>query len=125
VGRRWLTLARGQETEAGIVDRTTFGIFLDVTGTRQVENGHELLAGEMNHRVTNLLAIAGGLTELTSCTAMVIHELAPNSVKHGALSSATGMLVISGKLDEDHFQLTWAETAVPRSLRRRPIAASV
>ena len=82
MGRRWLTLARGQETEAGIVDRTTFGIFLDLTGTRQVENGHELLAGEMNHRVTNLLAIAGGLTELTSRTAMVIHELAPNSVKH-------------------------------------------
>ena len=40
-----------------------FGIFLDVTGRKQAEEGHELLAGEMSHRVKNLLAIAAGLTD--------------------------------------------------------------
>jgi two-component sensor histidine kinase len=43
-----------------------FGIFLDVTGRKQAEEGHELLAGEMSHRVKNLLAIASSLTAITS-----------------------------------------------------------
>ena len=43
-----------------------YGVFLDVTGRKQAEEGHELLAGEMSHRVKNLLAIASALTEFTS-----------------------------------------------------------
>lgn len=62
---RWVS-ARGQGQDVGIVGRTMFGIFLDVTGRKQAEEGHELLAGEMSHRVKNLLAIAAGLTEITS-----------------------------------------------------------
>jgi hypothetical protein len=61
---RWIT-ARGQGEDVGIVGRTMFGIFLDVTGHTQAEEGHELLAGEISHRVKNLLAIAMGLTEIT------------------------------------------------------------
>ena len=185
---RWIS-ARGQGADAGIVDRTMFGIFLDVTGRKQAEEGHELLAGEMSHRVKNLLAVAGSLTQLTSRTAhtiedmtkeltqrlsalgrahdlvrpipgeqgkaallgdlitvllapydetaafsgrirvavprmgvgertasalaMVMHELATNSVKHGALSADTGMLDVAGKLDGDSLELTWAETGGP------------
>lgn len=185
---RWIS-ARGQGADAGIVDRRMFGIFLDVTGRKQAEEGHELLAGEMSHRVKNLLAVAGSLAQLTSRTAsttqdmtieltqrlsalgrahdlvrpipgeqgkaallgdlisvllapydetaafsgrirvavprmgvgeraastlaMIVHELATNSVKHGALSSADGMLDVSGKLDDDTLQLVWAETGGP------------
>jgi two-component sensor histidine kinase len=185
---RWIS-ARGQGADAGIVDRTMFGIFLDVTGRKQAEEGHELLAGEMSHRVKNLLAVAGGLTQLTSRTAhtiedmtreltqrlsalgrahdlvrpipgeqgkaallgdlitvllapydetaafsgrirvavprmgvgertasalaMVMHELATNSVKYGALSVATGMLDVAGKLEADCIELSWAETGGP------------
>jgi hypothetical protein len=46
-----------------------FGIFIDVTGRKQAEEGNELLAGEMSHRVKNLLAIASGLTAITSRSA--------------------------------------------------------
>jgi two-component sensor histidine kinase len=185
---RWIS-ARGQGADAGILDGMMFGIFLDVTGRKQAEEGHELLAGEMSHRVKNLLAIAASLTQLTSRTAhtitdmtaeltqrlsalgrahdlvrpipgeqgkaallgdlitvllapydetaafsgrirvavprmgvgertastlaMVLHELATNSVKHGALSSESGMLDISAKLDDDCVQLIWAETGGP------------
>jgi two-component sensor histidine kinase len=185
---RWIS-ARGQGADAGMVDRMMFGIFLDVTGRKQAEEGHELLAGEMSHRVKNLLTVAGSLTQLTSRTAhtitdmtkeltqrlsalgrahdlvrpipgaqgkaallgdlitvllapydetaafssrirvavprmgvgertastlaMVLHELATNSVKHGALSSESGMLDISGKLDDDCLHLVWAETGGP------------
>jgi two-component sensor histidine kinase len=62
---RWIS-ARGQGEDAGMVGRTMYGIFLDVTGRKQAEEGHELLAGEMSHRVKNLLAIAAGLTTITS-----------------------------------------------------------
>lgn len=185
---RWIS-ARGQGADAGIVDRVMFGIFLDVTGRKQAEEGSELLAGEMSHRVKNLLAIATGLTQLTArsaktvedmageltqrltslgrahdlvrplpgeqgkaallgdllsillapydetaafsgrirvavarmgvgertatALAMVIHELATNSVKYGALSRASGFLDVSSKIDADHICLIWAETGGP------------
>ncbi len=185
---RWIS-ARGQGADAGIVDRVMFGIFLDVTGRKQAEEGHELLAGEMSHRVKNLLAVASGLTEITSRSAvtvpgmaqeliqrltalgrahdlvrplpggqgraallgdllsvllrpyddpcafsgrirvavprmgvgestattlaMVVHELATNSVKHGALSVRAGTLDISSTADESSLCLVWAETGGP------------
>jgi two-component sensor histidine kinase len=46
-----------------------FGIFLDVTGRKQAQEGSELLAGELSHRVKNLLSIAAGLTHLTGSLA--------------------------------------------------------
>lgn len=171
------------------MDRAKFGIFLDVTGRKQAQEGSELLAGEMSHRVKNLLAIAASLTHLTgrsaksveqmtgdltqrlsalgrahdlvrplsseqgtaallgdllsillapydetaafsgrirvavprmgvgertaTAMAMVIHELATNSVKYGALSYETGFLHLSSKLDGDHICLIWAETGGP------------
>ena len=71
-----------QGDDVGIVGRIMFGIFLDVTGRKQAEEGHELLAGEMSHRVKNLLAIAAGLTEITS------RSTATTATWHG--SSRTG-----------------------------------
>src|SRR5215217_1703142 len=72
---RWVS-ARGQGADAGIVDRVMFGIFLDVTGRKQAEEGHELLAGEMSHRVKNLLAIATGLTHMTSRSTSTTEDMA-------------------------------------------------
>ena len=185
---RWIS-ARGRGADAGIVDHVMFGIFLDVTGRKQAEEGSELLAGEMSHRVKNLLSIAAGLTHLTSrsassveqmtgelterltalgrahdvvrplpgdqgkaallgdllslllapydetaafsgrirvavprmgigeqtasALAMVIHELATNSVKYGALSCAEGSLDVSSRTDGERILLIWAETGGP------------
>ena len=185
---RWIS-ARGQGADAGIVDHTMFGIFLDVTGRKQAEEGHELLAGEMSHRVKNLLAVATGLTQITSRSAktikdmssdligrltalgrahdlvrplpgqqgkaallgdvfavllapyddtgafagrirvamprmgvgekaaqtlaLIIHELATNSLKHGALSVDTGTLDVSSATDERDLFVVWAETGGP------------
>ncbi len=185
---RWIS-ARGQGADADIVGRVMFGIFLDVTGRKQAEEGHELLAGEMSHRVKNLLAIATGLTHITSRSAtsmeemaqdltqrltalgrahdlvrplpgaegraallgdllsvllapyddpaafsgrirvavprmgvgertattlaMVVHELATNSVKHGALSAETGALDVSSTGDDEDLMIVWAETGGP------------
>lgn len=185
---RWVS-ARGQGADVGIVDGVMFGIFLDVTGRKQAEEGSELLAGEMSHRVKNLLSIATGLTQLTgrsassveqmtgelterltalgrahdvvrplpgeqgkaallgdllsvllapydetaafsgrirvsvprmgigertaSTLAMLIHELATNSVKYGALSCAAGFLDISSRAEGDRIDLIWAESGGP------------
>ncbi len=72
---RWIS-ARGQGDDAGIVGRIMFGIFLDVTGRKQAEEANELLAGEMSHRVKNLLAIASGLTAITSRSAETTTDMA-------------------------------------------------
>ncbi|MGK6355804.1 sensor histidine kinase [Sphingomonas sp. DT-207] len=72
---RWIA-ARGQGDDAGIQGRTMFGIFLDVTGRKQAEEGHELLAGEMSHRVKNLLAIATALTAISSRSASTTEQMA-------------------------------------------------
>jgi two-component sensor histidine kinase len=185
---RWIS-ARGQGNDAGIVGRIMYGIFIDVTGRKQAEEGHELLAGEMSHRVKNLLAIASGLTAITSRStkttedmakqltqrlaalgrahdlvrplpggsgeaallgdlltvllapyddmgafsgrvrvsvprmgvgeqaatslALVIHELATNSLKYGALSSSTGSLDISCATHATDVTIVWTERGGP------------
>lgn len=72
---RWIS-ARGQGSDAGIRDRIMTGIFLDVTGRKQAEEGHELMAGEMSHRVKNLLAIASGFTQIASRSSSSIEDMA-------------------------------------------------
>ena len=185
---RWIS-ARGRGADDVIVGRINSGIFLDVTVRKQAEEGSELLAGEMSHRVKNLLAIATGLTQLTARSAksvdemaaelnkrltalgrahdlvrplpgnqgkaallgdllsillapydetaafsgrirvavarmgigertattlaMVIHELATNSVKYGSLSCDTGFLDVSSKIEGDEIFVIWAETGGP------------
>lgn len=185
---RWVS-ARGQGNDIGRINDTVMGIFLDVTGRKQAEEGNELLAGEMSHRVKNLLAIANSLTLITSRTtattidmareltqrltalgrahdlvrplpghegkaallgdlftillapyddngafegrirvavprtsvgestatilALVVHELATNSLKHGALSTLTGTLDISGSDAEAHLSVAWLERGGP------------
>lgn len=185
---RWIS-ARGQGDDAGIRQRKMTGIFLDITGRKQAEEGHELLAGEMSHRVKNLLAIASSLTKLTSRSAtsaedmakqlmhrltalnrahdlvrplpggqgktallgdiftvllapydddgafsgrirvavprmgvgestattlaLVVHELATNAVKYGALSVEEGTLDITGCMEGDDVRLVWTEQGGP------------
>jgi two-component sensor histidine kinase len=185
---RWIA-ARGLGDDSGLHRDTMFGVFLDVTGRKQAEEGHELLAGEMSHRVKNLLAIASGLTQITArstttaaemaemltsrlsalgrahdlvrplpgtqgraalmgdlisillapyedtgafrgrirvavprmgigdnaatALALVIHELATNSLKYGALSVEAGTLDISGSTDDEIVNLVWTEQGGP------------
>jgi two-component sensor histidine kinase len=185
---RWIS-ARGQGSDQGMVGSLMFGIFLDVTGRKQAEEGHELLAGEMSHRVKNLLAIASVLTTITSrsaktaadmarelthrltalgrahdlvrplpgqegkaalladllavllapyddmgpfsgririsvprmgvgekaatALALVLHELATNSLKYGALSSETGTLDVSCPSPDKEIVIVWTERGGP------------
>lgn len=185
---RWIS-ARGRGDDEGIEGRVLYGVFLDVTGRKQAEEANELLAGEMSHRVKNLIAIAGALTSMTSRSsetkedmardlthrltalgrahdlvrpvpgqtrdaallgdllsvlltpyddlgafsgrirvaaprlgiseaaatnlALVIHELATNALKYGALSSDGGLLDVAGSFDGDETILVWTERAGP------------
>jgi two-component sensor histidine kinase len=184
---RWIS-ARGQGDDADIAERIMFGIFLDVTQRKQAEEANELLAGEMSHRVMNLLHIATALTQITSRStatkedmaheltnrlmalgraqelvrpvsgrkmeaallgdlvsvllapydekgasvrirvsvpkmsvgetssttlALVIHELATNSAKYGALSVASGTLDVSCNANDDEVVVMWTERGGP------------
>jgi two-component sensor histidine kinase len=62
---RWVS-ARGQGDDENIRAGVMFGIFLDVTQRKLAEEAHELIAGEMSHRVKNLLSVASALTQITS-----------------------------------------------------------
>jgi two-component sensor histidine kinase len=56
-----------------------------------------------------------GVGEATATTlAMVVHELATNAVKHGALSSPEGTLDVSGHTEDNQVYVTWAETGGPK-----------
>lgn len=72
---RWIS-ARGEGNDGDAATKKMTGIFLDVTGRKQAEEGHELLAGEMSHRVRNLLALAAGLTNITSRSTATKEEMA-------------------------------------------------
>jgi two-component sensor histidine kinase len=186
---KWIS-ARGQGHDVGMVHRIMFGIFIDVTGRKQAEEGRELLAGEMSHRVKNLLAIASGLTAITSRStnttddmareltlrltalgrahdlvrpvpgqtetasallgdlltvllapyddlgafsgrirvsvprmrvsesattilALVVHELATNSLKYGALSVDDGILDVSCSAHDEAVTIIWSESGGP------------
>lgn len=185
---RWIS-ARGQGADAEISERVMFGIFLDVTQRKQAEESSELLAGEMSHRVKNLLQLATGLTQMTSrsaatkedmvrdlthrltalgrahdlvrpewngqsnegallgdlisvllapydeeeasvrvrisvpkisvgeraatALALVVHELATNSAKYGALSAPSGTLDVSCTTHDDDMTIIWAERGGP------------
>ncbi len=186
---RWVS-ARGLGDDSALYKGHMFGMFLDVTGRKQAEEGSELLAGEMSHRVKNLLAIAAGLTRMSSNSsasakdmaealtgrlaalgrahdlvrplpghqgtatllgdllsillspyedmgafsgrirvavprmgigenaatslALVVHELATNSLKYGALSCDTGTLDLSGSSNEEDLELVWTERGGPQ-----------
>lgn len=187
---KWIS-ARGQGDDAGIVERIMFGIFIDVTGRKQAEEGRELLAGEMSHRVKNLLSIATGLTQISARStetskemaheltlrltalgrahdlvrpvpgqteapsallgdlltvllapyddlgafsgrirvsvprmsvgeaavttiALIVHELATNSLKYGALSVDTGTLDVSCSSHDEAVTVVWTETGGPK-----------
>jgi two-component sensor histidine kinase len=45
--------------------------------------------------------------------AMIIHELATNSLKYGALSATAGKLDISSNSDDHQVELVWSETGGP------------
>lgn len=72
---RWVS-SRGQGSDADFAMRTLFGVFLDVTVRKQAEESHELLAGEMSHRVKNLLAIAAALAAITSRSTASVEDMA-------------------------------------------------
>jgi PAS domain-containing protein len=72
---KWIS-ARGQGNDKDINRDIMVGIFLDVTGRKQAEESHELLAGEMSHRVKNLLTIASSLTAITSRSTSTRRQIA-------------------------------------------------
>jgi two-component sensor histidine kinase len=77
---RWVS-ARGQGNDADIQHDVMRGIFLDVTGRKQAEEANELLAGEMSHRVKNLLFVASQLARITSRSAATTAEMAQDLTK--------------------------------------------
>lgn len=45
--------------------------------------------------------------------ALIVHELAANALKYGALSCPEGRIAITGRVDDSHFTWTWEESNGP------------
>jgi two-component sensor histidine kinase len=185
---RWIS-ARGRGDDQGIVGRLMYGVFIDVTERKRAEEAREMLAGEMNHRVKNIFAIASALATISArstttkdemvkdfrqrivalskahdmvrpnlnqqekaaelgdllatllqpyanphletervhvstpkllvgekaatALALVVHELATNSIKYGALSNAKGAIDIACSTSDGEVAIVWRETGGP------------
>lgn len=48
-----------------------------------------------------------------TAVALIIHELATNSMKYGALSNPTGTLDVASVMEAEHIVLTWLERGGP------------
>ncbi len=54
--------------------------------------------------------------------ALLLHELATNSAKYGALSSDDGKVTITARADEDNYHLQWLETGGPAVVQPETLA---
>jgi PAS domain S-box-containing protein len=67
--------------------------------------------------VPNRFTLTGGDLQISEQSvtnlALVLHELATNSAKYGALSQTGGMVRISSSLDDESLALTWTEEGGP------------
>jgi two-component sensor histidine kinase len=77
----------------------------------------EILAAELDPYEASRIAIAGPVVLLSPTLAMtmalLVHELATNAAKYGALSSATGQVAVSWSLSDGRLNLEWRESGGP------------
>ncbi len=77
----------------------------------------EILAAELSPYEASRIAVAGPVVllspKLATTMALLVHELATNAAKYGALSSPTGQVAISWSLSDDRLNLEWRESGGP------------
>jgi PAS domain S-box-containing protein len=74
-GIRW-NAARGLGADESMSGRVVYGIFLDITQRKQVEEDREMLVSEMSHQVKNLFAVASILSAITARSGATTTEIA-------------------------------------------------
>jgi two-component sensor histidine kinase len=92
---RWIS-ARGRGDDQGIVGRVMFGIFIDVSVRKLVEEAREMIAEEMNHRIKNLFSIAAALTVISSRSTSTKEQMAHDLTQRLISLSAAHNLVRPG-----------------------------
>jgi two-component sensor histidine kinase len=70
-------------------------------------------AGAFSGRIRVAVERMGVGEKAATNLALVVHELATNSMKYGALSCPTGTLDVSSVADAEHVCLTWLERGGP------------
>ena len=86
-------------------------------GTGQAASLRALIEGEMASIDSTRVDIRGVDVEVTSTLTLkltlILHELATNAIKHGALSNDDGRVSISWQRHDDHVRLDWRESGGP------------
>jgi two-component sensor histidine kinase len=108
------------ETRDAIVGRlTALSATDDLILATQGKGAHlrDILSTELDPYEASRIAFEGPSTllapKLAMTMAMLVHELATNSAKYGALSTATGKLTICSSLSDARLNLEWRESGGP------------
>lgn len=77
----------------------------------------EILAAELGPYETSRVSITGPAIllapKLATTMSLLVHELATNAAKYGALSSKTGQVAISWSISDGRLNLEWREVGGP------------
>src|SRR5215470_8083113 len=113
---RWCICAAAMTADQADHITHVSGVTLDITDLKEAEARRELLAREVDHRVGNAerFAISGPQVFLTPATAqaiaIVVHELATNAAKYGALSQGKGKVTLAWEWHRGVLRLLWQES---------------
>lgn len=96
------------------------GIVLNQSGKAPADNLLDLigrLAAPYNSGANPRMTVSGDHIEVgrsaSTAIALVLHEMATNAVKHGALSSPTGSVEIDARIADETVVLRWVEAGGP------------
>ncbi len=102
-----------------------------VKGTRKNIDLRQILAQELASYDVSRISFTGGTVEihgkLAVVLSLIVHELATNAAKYGALSSPHGRLDISWRADANDVALDWVESGGPpvRAPERRSFGSNL
>jgi PAS domain S-box-containing protein len=128
-GRNLLTVVQAIVVRTVTDDRTTAQARKALTATIDaLSRTHDLFLEATSAPLANLVAaelapfagratIEGGEVMLTQSAAqdfaLILHELATNAAKHGALSAPSGIISVSARQDGSHLAFAWEERDGP------------
>jgi len=104
---RWIS-ARGQGADDGIIGRSMFGVFLDVSMRKEAETARDIISQEMDHRIRNLFAITSALARVSMQATNSKEEMAVD-LRERLQSLARAHSLIRPDLNRKHNSTTLKE----------------
>lgn len=96
---RWIS-ARGRGEDQGIIGRIMYGVFLDVTFRKNLEDARELVTREMHHRIKNLFSLSSALATIAARHTETKEEMVEDLAQRFQGLSAAHNLIFARSYDQ-------------------------